>query len=626
MEEIIQESKLAEEVASEAYIELATYTAKTRNYPNLIDGMKMVYRRMIYQSMKYKSRVKSATIVGETLKIHPHGDVSVYDVLVSCACKYGYFPLYHSQGNFGGCGFGPSAMRYTEAYLNEIARLLYLDLIDYVELEEGEVDNQEPVALPALIPYAFLVGCSGFSVGMPAPNIPPYNVMDLINYYIDRLEGKNPVLPKPDYNGIIFDCDKIEHSDELLKNSTGTLWFEPIIIQEDYNKLVVTEVTPNSSIDKVNKKLAYAIDQEWVDFIDETDESGYRFVYVINNFNKISLEEVKKVISKALYCSMSYRLMFEYKNKVYYSSFEFVVKHQLKYLRECVIRKYIDYLSKSEHKSQVYEAITKLRESEDIVSQLHKMELSDLKKIIMDWGFSEAVASDTVNKGIRYLTKSHDEEIQKEKENRKSYQEYIDNPDKYLLEKYYQLKDMVVDFYNSRSHSIFKDDIAASDTNRCELSEDKKQILFGSDKSINWDSILYIVTEQGNIGTMIISKFNTSDLAVMSLQDNDNPVALISDKCKYILMVISNQYIYVVDRSKVTAGLNAYVKMWDDCPVQFAIGCNSDNITLIDDRNHKYDIHLEDWVKSRVSKPRYLCRYNIKSYVDEDGTKHEIKA
>ena len=90
------------------------------------------------------------------MKTHVHGDSSIYGVLVNMACKYNRFPLFNSKGNFGGLSFEQSSSRYTEAYINDVARLIYLDLLDYADYEDGEVDNQEPRYLPSLLPYCFL--------------------------------------------------------------------------------------------------------------------------------------------------------------------------------------------------------------------------------------------------------------------------------------------------------------------------------------------------------------------------------------------------------------------------------------------------------------------------------------
>ena len=120
--------------------------------------------------------VKSARVVGDVLgRFHPHGDQAAYDALVRMAQDFAQrYPLIDGQGNFGSRdGDGAAAMRYTEARLAKISNLL-LD-----EIDEGTVEfvlnydgsTQEPVVLPARLPFALLNGASGIAVGL-ATEIP----------------------------------------------------------------------------------------------------------------------------------------------------------------------------------------------------------------------------------------------------------------------------------------------------------------------------------------------------------------------------------------------------------------------------------------------------------------------
>jgi len=127
--------------------------------------------------------VKSARVVGDVLgRFHPHGDQAAYDALVRMAQNFSQrYPLIDGQGNFGSRdGDGAAAMRYTEARLSPIARLL-LD-----EIDEGTVDfvpnydgsTEEPALLPARLPFVLLNGASGIAVGL-ATEIPSHNLREV---------------------------------------------------------------------------------------------------------------------------------------------------------------------------------------------------------------------------------------------------------------------------------------------------------------------------------------------------------------------------------------------------------------------------------------------------------------
>ena len=113
---------------------------------------------------------------------HPHGDQSVYDALVRMAQDFAQrYPLIDGHGNFGSRdGDGAAAMRYTEARLAPIARLLL------EEIDEGTVDfranydgtTQEPIDLPARMPFVLLNGASGIAVGL-ATEVPSHNLREV---------------------------------------------------------------------------------------------------------------------------------------------------------------------------------------------------------------------------------------------------------------------------------------------------------------------------------------------------------------------------------------------------------------------------------------------------------------
>ena len=145
--------------AQQAYLDYAISVVKGRALPDGADGLKPVQRRILYamnaMGLAAGARpVKSARVVGDVLgRYHPHGDQAAYDAMVRMAQDFSLrYPLIDGQGNFGSRdGDGAAAMRYTEARLTPIARLL-LD-----EIDEGTVDfmpnydgsTQEPRLLPA---------------------------------------------------------------------------------------------------------------------------------------------------------------------------------------------------------------------------------------------------------------------------------------------------------------------------------------------------------------------------------------------------------------------------------------------------------------------------------------------
>ncbi|MEO6269488.1 MAG: DNA topoisomerase (ATP-hydrolyzing), partial [Lautropia sp.] len=203
--------------AERAYLDYAISTIKSRALPDVCDGQKPVQRRILYAMNEMglspaAKPVKSARVVGDVLgKYHPHGDTAAYDALVRMAQNFSLrYPLIDGQGNFGSRdGDGAAAMRYTEARLTPLARLLLdeidLGTVDFVPNYDGS--GREPARLPARLPMVLLNGASGIAVAL-ATEIPSHNLREVAQAAVAVI--RNPKLtleellvhvPGPDFPG-----------------------------------------------------------------------------------------------------------------------------------------------------------------------------------------------------------------------------------------------------------------------------------------------------------------------------------------------------------------------------------------------------------------------------------------
>jgi topoisomerase IV subunit A len=265
--------------AERAYLEYALSVVKGRALPDVCDGNKPVQRRILYSmhrmGLSYSGSggakpVKSARVVGDVLgKFHPHSDSAAYDALVRMAQDFSQrYPLVDGQGNFGSRdGDGAAAMRYTEARLSPIARLL-LD-----EIDEGTVDfvpnydgsTEEPALLPARLPFVLLNGSSGIAVGL-ATEVPSHNLREVAAAAVALLknekvadDGLFALLPGPDYPGggqIISNEDEIRVA---YTSGRGSLKVRARWKIEDLARgqwqMVVTELPPYTSAQKVLEEI-----------------------------------------------------------------------------------------------------------------------------------------------------------------------------------------------------------------------------------------------------------------------------------------------------------------------------------------------------------------------------------
>ncbi|MFZ6817059.1 DNA topoisomerase IV subunit A [Undibacterium sp. Ji22W] len=261
--------------AERAYLDYAISVVKGRALPDVSDGQKPVQRRILYSmnelglNSSAKPR-KSATVVGDVLgKLHPHGDQSVYDAMVRMAQDFSLrYPLIDGQGNFGSRdGDGAAAMRYTEARLTPISKLLLdeidLGTVDFQPNYDGSY--QEPTLLPGRLPFVLLNGASGIAVGM-ATEIPSHNLTEVAKAAVALIRNPKTThaelmefIPGPDFPGggqIITPAAAIS---DIYASGRGSLkvrarWKIEELARGQW-QAVITELPPGTSSQKVLEEI-----------------------------------------------------------------------------------------------------------------------------------------------------------------------------------------------------------------------------------------------------------------------------------------------------------------------------------------------------------------------------------
>ena len=281
------------EALEERYLAYALSTIMNRALPDARDGLKPVHRRILYGMRLLRldpgaAFKKSAKVVGDVMgNFHPHGDQAIYDALVRLAQDFAQrYPLVDGQGNFGNVdGDNAAAMRYTEARLTEVARLLIdgidEDTVDFRGTYDGT--NQEPVVLPAAFPNLLANGSQGIAVGM-ATSIPPHNAAELCDaalFLIDNPKARSKTLLKyvkgPDFptGGIIVDTP--ETIAEAYNTGRGSFRVRARWKQEDTGRgtyvIVITEIPWLVQKSRLVEKLAELINEKKLPLIaDVRDE------------------------------------------------------------------------------------------------------------------------------------------------------------------------------------------------------------------------------------------------------------------------------------------------------------------------------------------------------------------
>ncbi|MGF6901178.1 DNA topoisomerase IV subunit A [Paraburkholderia sp. GAS348] len=261
--------------AERQYLDYAVSVVKGRALPDVCDGQKPVQRRILFAMNDMglgdnAKPVKSARVVGDVLgKYHPHGDQSAYDALVRLAQDFSMrYPLIDGQGNFGSRdGDGAAAMRYTEARLTPIAKLLLDEIdqgtVDFMKNYDGEFE--EPKLLPARLPFVLLNGASGIAVGL-ATEIPSHNLREVAAAAVAMI--RNPKIEHaelmqhiagPDFPGggqIISSDAEISAAYESGRGSlkVRARWKIEELARGQW-QLVITELPPNTAAQKVLEEI-----------------------------------------------------------------------------------------------------------------------------------------------------------------------------------------------------------------------------------------------------------------------------------------------------------------------------------------------------------------------------------
>lgn len=278
----------------ENYMPYAMSVIISRAIPE-IDGFKPSHRKLLYTMYKMGlltgARTKSANVVGQTMRLNPHGDQAIYDTLVRLSRGYGalLYPFVDSKGNFGkhySRDMAYAAARYTECKLDPFCQELFSDIdkdtIDFVDNYDGTM--QEPTLLPVSFPNILVNANQGIAVGM-ASNICSFNLTEVCETAIELI--KNPAhrisltLKAPDFStgGSIV----LSHRDMERIYETGRGTFR-IRAKYEYDKkrnsIDILEIPYTTSIENIMDKIAELIKagrlREVADARDLTDLNGLK--------------------------------------------------------------------------------------------------------------------------------------------------------------------------------------------------------------------------------------------------------------------------------------------------------------------------------------------------------------
>lgn len=281
-------------ILKENYMPYAMSVIVSRAIPE-IDGFKPSHRKLLYTMYKMGllkgGKTKCSNIVGQTMKLHPHGDTAIYETLVRLTSgnEALSYPWIESKGNMGkhySRDMSYAAHRYTEAKLEPICNELFTDIdtniVNFIDNYDGTM--KEPEMLPATFPSILVNSNKGIAVGM-ASNICPFNLIEVCDATIALIKNNNTnindYIKAPDFpSGGYILYDKYE-IDKILDTGIGSFKIKSKIkINEKKRRIEITEIPYTTTVEAIieqiidNVKNGYL--KEISDIRDETDLNGLR--------------------------------------------------------------------------------------------------------------------------------------------------------------------------------------------------------------------------------------------------------------------------------------------------------------------------------------------------------------
>lgn len=423
---------VAEEIITDTleknYMPYAMSVIVSRALPE-IDGFKPSHRKLLYTMYKMGlltgPKTKSANIVGQTMKLNPHGDAAIYETMVRLARgnEALLHPYVDSKGNFGKAyskNMAYAASRYTEAKLdvicNELFRDIDKDTVDFVPNYDNE--TVEPTLLPATFPTVLVNANVGIAVSM-ASAVCPFNLAEVCETTIGLI--KNPehdimsTLKGPDFPGggfIVYDEHELAN---VYKTGRGS-----IKIRSRYNYdassncIEITQIPPTTTVEAIMDKIIELVKGGKINEVsyirDETDINGLKIAIDIKKSvdpDKLMKKLFKMTPLEDAY-SCNFNILIGGVPKV--MGVREILEEWVAFRRECVKRRTYFELSKKKDKLHLLKGLQKILL--DIDKAIHivretEEESEVVPNLMIGFGIDETQAEYVAEIKLRHLNKEY---------------------------------------------------------------------------------------------------------------------------------------------------------------------------------------------------------------------------
>lgn len=419
------------------YMPYAMSVIVSRALPE-IDGFKPSHRKLLYTMYKMNlikgTRTKSANIVGQTMKLNPHGDQAIYETMVRLTKGYAALntPFIDSKGNFGKVysrDMAYAAARYTEAKLSDICVELFNDIeenaVDFIDNYDGTL--KEPVLLPSRFPNILVNPNQGIAVGM-ASTICPFNLTEVCEATIAYLKNEEAdvldAIIAPDFptgGTLIYDEKEMRQMADTGRASFKVRSKYSYIKKE--NCIEITEIpyttTVEAIIDKIEELVKAGKIKEISDVRDETDLSGLKLTIDLKRGTDPDLLMQKLYKATPLEDSFSCNFNILINGMPRVMGIKEILKEWSLFRKESIVRKYRFLIEKMEKRFHLLlglkEILLDIDAAIDIVRHTEK-EKEVVPRLMAHFNISEMQADYVAEIKLRHLNRQYILETLKEVE------------------------------------------------------------------------------------------------------------------------------------------------------------------------------------------------------------------
>ena len=411
------------------FIEYAVAVNTDRALPDSKSGLKPVARRILWSAfengrLSSKPHVKTARVVGDVMgQYHPHGDSSIYGAIVRLSQGWVMrYPLIDWHGNNGNiAGDGPAHMRYTEARLSKIAEDGLLKNIKKKNVDfipNFDETLEEPITLPAVFPNLLCNPNTGIGVAM-ACNWLPHNLKEVAQAIYDYMEGKEPMLPGPDFptGGIVINKNDIPN---IMKSGHGSVKVRGKYKIEKQN-IIFYEIPYGTSIENLLNEIGTVCEKKEIEGIeeirDESNKKGLRIVIECEkNINPENI--VKKLFQHTnLQTSISYNQVALVDKTPTELNLKDCIEIYLKHNRECLLKETQYDLDKAQARLEIVKGLLiALEDIDNVIALIKKSENATVAKdnLIKKYDLTENQAKAILGMKLSSLAKLEKMTLQNE--------------------------------------------------------------------------------------------------------------------------------------------------------------------------------------------------------------------